>query len=96
MIDDEAYLRAWGYTSSPSCRASELWAHILDRAGVRYWADPQLAPLDMILRRGTLAERIAETLGHQVGEVPRAQLAAVYGQLCVCLATGRMYGQTEA
>lgn len=95
IIDDAAYLRALGFSSASNCRAAELWAHLLDRAGVRFRSEPSLAPLAMILSRGTLSERIAAALGGRAGAVPRAQLATVYRQLCECLTTGRMYGQSE-
>ncbi len=49
--------------------------------------------LDHILNRGSLARRIMRALGTGFS---RSQLAAVYLQLCDCLATGRLFEGSDA
>ena len=58
---------------------------------------PWREPRGVILQRGPLARRIQNCLGvngragrTDAGWLPVDQMAAVYGQLCECLAAGRM------
>jgi gamma-glutamyl:cysteine ligase YbdK (ATP-grasp superfamily) len=66
-------------------RAREAWRQL----AATVLADPDLgdlhAPLKMVLARGTLAERLARTLG---SEPDRERLAGVYGRLCRCVEEG--------
>lgn len=91
-INDTDFLRSLGFKGA-NCRAAELWAHLFDRAGVPYLADPSFAPLKFILERGTLSQRIAQALGNRRGEIAREDLARIYGQLCECIETGRLLGE---
>ncbi len=93
-IADADYLRALGFTAAPRCRADHLWAHLLDRAGLPWRDDETLAPLRLILDRGTLAQRIAHALGGRRAQIPRSDLTRVYGELCDCAASGRMLGES--
>lgn len=92
VIDDAGYLRTLGFEGA-SCRAAELWAHLFDRAGVPYLADPALAPLKFILERGTLSQRVAQALGNRRGEIGREELTRVYLGVCESVETGRLFGE---
>lgn len=96
VISDAAYLKSLGFAAATSCRAADLWAHLLDRSGVPFRTDPSLAPLSFIINRGTLAERLAAALGNRRGDVSRPELASVYGKLSECLRTKRLFGEAEA
>lgn len=95
VISDAAYLEAMGYSARRSCRADELWAFILERAGVPFRTEPGLAPLNTILNRGTLSRRISSALGGRVGSLERDAMRSVYVSLCDCLAAGKVYGETQ-
>ena len=62
----------------------ELWCGIAEQA----WAGPTEleGPLQIVLREGTLAQRILRALGP---DFERDQLRRVYGELADCLASGR-------
>lgn len=90
------YLRAMGFSGKGSCRADELWAAMLAHAGVPFRTDPALAPLAFILRRGTLAQRISQSIGGPPRTLGRDEMATVYAKLCECLATNRVYGEAKA
>jgi len=93
VIDDVEYLRVFGITGGSHCRASEVWEHLLDAAGVAFRTDPSLSPLKTILGLGTLSRRLSDALGAGSGPVDRAAMRTVYRDLCDCLAAGRMYGE---
>jgi gamma-glutamyl:cysteine ligase YbdK (ATP-grasp superfamily) len=90
VIDDRGYLDHFGYPSAArSCTAAELWHHLCSTVvwsddGGPAWSEP----LRTILRRGPLARRILRRLN---GDARAPNLYAVYGQLCDCLAEGRMF-----
>jgi gamma-glutamyl:cysteine ligase YbdK (ATP-grasp superfamily) len=88
LIDNADYLALFGFPQR-RCEARELWQYLLDAAA----ADPLMSaahrgPLDNILTHGPLARRIMRVLGQGFS---RVQLAAVYLQLCDCLAEGRLF-----
>ncbi len=93
VIDNADYLRTFGYAVAPRCSARDLWAHLFDQAAVPFRTDPALRPLNAILNRGTLSERIAASLGVQPRMIPREELAPVYATLCDCLKHKRMFGE---
>lgn len=85
-IDDPGYLAQFGFGGA---RASmqELWQHLAEtlRPDLTEQRD---APLAVILNRGTLARRIL----NRAGTAPsRRRLAELYGMLCDCLLSGRMF-----
>jgi len=93
VIDNAEYLALLGFPQR-RCEAQELWQHLLGATA----ADPLLsaahrAPLEHILNRGPLARRIMRALGKGFS---RRQLAAVYLQLCDCLANGRLFEDSAA
>jgi hypothetical protein len=87
-IRDPAYLRLLGYPGT-ACRARDLWAHLVERGVGR---DPRYAEwasaLEVILEEGCLARRITVRLA---GDTRTPALREVYGELCRCLAEGRMF-----
>ena len=86
MICDAHYLAAFGLPQSPR-RAREVWAHILQQAATDM-APGYRQAIETILACGTLARRILQRLPE--GFSP-AQLRAVYGDLCRCLAENRLF-----
>jgi carboxylate-amine ligase len=90
IIADEAYLAALGLKDVHRCTAGDLWRNLFERLSPpaeRNSADS--APLRAILEEGCLSRRILRALGD---DPSRARLAAVYAELCDCLATGRQFG----
>ncbi len=90
VIGDRRYLDHFGYPAGArSCTAAELWHHLCQTT---VWSDDSRPawsdPLHTILRRGPLARRILRWLN---GDASAPHLSAVYGQLCNCLAEGRMF-----
>jgi glutamate---cysteine ligase / carboxylate-amine ligase len=89
VIEDSGYLKAFGYPGKKA-KAADLWRYLIeesfDKAAV---ADRELMkPLQLILSKGTLSSRILNS----VGEKPSpALLHEVYGELCECLAEGRLF-----
>lgn len=106
LIDDAHYLGLLGFPH-PRCEAHELWRHLwaecslaegLAQGLATSGADPLLTPsshvaLENILSRGPLARRILRALGKDF-DPPR--LAAVYRELCDCLAAGRLFNGAGA
>jgi glutamate---cysteine ligase / carboxylate-amine ligase len=89
-IRDLEYLRLFGVPERGALDAGGLWKHLAAAvASQGRSADRQLRPaIDTILERGPLARRIAAAAG---SEPSRERIAAVYRELCDCLATGRMF-----
>jgi len=89
-VSDPAYLAMFGLHGVRECTAGALWAHLLAEVlppvegAAPFWAEP----LRTILAEGTLARRVVEALG---GDLSRARLAAVYGELCDCLSENRVF-----
>lgn len=88
VLDDPRYLRMFGLTGRQRCTAAELWTHLLEGALPPAWRAEFESPLRIITTRGCLARRILAALD---GNHDRARLAAVYGQLCHCLAAGQLF-----
>lgn len=89
-VADEGYLRAFGITGKGPVTAGQLWRHLLSEVKL-----PAAGPsdcwsesLNVILDQGPLARRIARAAGNGAS---RQRLGEVYGQLCDCLAQGRMF-----
>ena len=89
VLANPDYLRLFGYPAAPPCTVGDLWAHIRESCRADVDMDPEgNAALDLILSRGPLARRILGTLA---GDFRRERLAEVYGELCGCLADGRLF-----
>ena len=83
------YLQVFGWNRAKPCSASEIWRHIAEQLGIASRFEPDtLCALETILDQGTLARRLLRALGP---DVSRDRLRIVYGQLCDCLAAGRMF-----
>lgn len=89
VLSDRHYLRAIGLKGSGTISAREAWLGLCEKCGLQ--PGPELS---VILSTGCLAKRIISALGAGPGEMQefaRADLARVYGELCACLAEGRMF-----
>jgi len=88
-LTDSEYLSRLGFPGT-ACVAGELWRHLLDTTlfSSPQAADPWREPLENILARGTLAQRILRAVG---GDYRRAVLHEVYHRLCRCLAHGTLF-----
>ncbi|MBO6940174.1 MAG: glutamate--cysteine ligase [Deltaproteobacteria bacterium] len=84
-IDDEEYLACFGLSELWKPTLHELWRALLDRHPV---AAEHEAPLNRILRSGTLAERMVRRAG---GEPSEAMLVTLMAELSQCLAKGEAY-----
>lgn len=86
VIDDADLLRCLGLTPR-RCPAGELWRHLADV--VLPEDSPHWRCLAVVQDDGPLARRILRALDN---DYRRPRLRAVYGELCECLAEGRMFG----
>jgi glutamate---cysteine ligase / carboxylate-amine ligase len=84
-LEDAGYLRLLGREGART--AGELWRGLVHET---FDGPAELGePLRVVLEQGTLAQRILAALGP---EPARARIAAVYRELCDCLAEGRLFG----
>lgn len=83
LIEDSEYLALFGWNRSASCRARDLWHHLLG-AGLTIPTEYRRAA-EVILSQGTLATRIQKSVGRQP---TRASIHQTYSQLCDHLASG--------
>jgi gamma-glutamyl:cysteine ligase YbdK (ATP-grasp superfamily) len=89
-VGDPALAAALGWRGGARPTLGELWQALVESAVLPHpgTTPDLLAPLQTILRRGTLSERLLRA----VGPAPsRARLQVVYGELCDCLAEGRLF-----
>ncbi len=88
-VADPAFLAAFGRSRASPRTAGELWLELVHEV-VR--PDPQAAEflehLDLVLERGTLAQRILCSLG---GSPDRTRLRRVWRELADCLHEGRSF-----
>jgi len=84
VIDNHEYLNLFGY-SGPTCTAGQLWRHLIASLPELTTPDsPWNGPLEIIQKQGPLARRIVSALATR-------PLAAVYAELCRCLAEGELF-----
>ncbi len=90
VIEDSGYLKAFRYPGKKAV-AADLWRYLIEESfGKAAVSDAELLkPLQLILDKGTLARRIMSSTGKKPSS---AALHEVYGELCGCLAEGRMFG----
>jgi gamma-glutamyl:cysteine ligase YbdK (ATP-grasp superfamily) len=91
-VEDAAYARVMGWRRGGLPTLGELRDSLLESAVATHPAsdDGILGPLQTIVRRGTLSQRILAALGSSPS---RARLQVVYEDLCACLEEGRMFGE---
>ena len=90
VVDGE-YLTALGVDGVGRLTGSELWQRLVDHLSSEgLLADEPgcRAPLEVMTRQGTLAERILRACGPDPG---RERILQVYARLCDCLAEGRLF-----
>ncbi len=89
VIDDGPYLAALGFPERRA-QARDLWQHLIEThlAASSEYASHWQAPLDTILRQGTLARRILAAVGR---DFSHPALKAVYQELCDGLQRGEMF-----
>ncbi len=90
VIGDADYRRLFGLEGPEPVTTGDLWKHLADAVGTnaRSQQTSVRPALQTLLDRGPLARRILSSVG---AEPSRAQIAAVYRELCDCLAGGRMF-----
>ena len=90
IIEDRAYLEAFGYPERGRCRAHELWQHLIEslffnaQSPTTEWHEA----LMNYLRYGSLARRIVTATGDSP---TRERITEVYRSLADCLATGASF-----
>jgi len=89
LIRDSRYLATLGYPRAAPCRARDLWIDLIERTLIH---EPDFAEwkpaLELIADEGCLARRIDARLNSKFS---RAELFAVFQELCSCLAAGSLY-----
>ena len=88
-ITDRDYLRIFGLEARREVTAGEIWQHLYegcDKASA--FPDELRDAMGVILEQGCLARRLLRQLSAAPSQ---RELAAVYGELCNCLAQGRMF-----
>jgi gamma-glutamyl:cysteine ligase YbdK (ATP-grasp superfamily) len=90
VISNADYRRLFGLEDREPVTAGDIWKHLAEAAGPdsRSEHNSVRPAVRTLLEHGPLAKRILTAVGPEPG---REQIAAVYRQLCDCLATGRMF-----
>jgi gamma-glutamyl:cysteine ligase YbdK (ATP-grasp superfamily) len=89
LVRDGDYLGALGWKGAVPCTARELWRHLVRATDAALaGGDGTREVLELVLAQGCLARRILRRLGPRPA---RARIAAVYRELCECLAGGRLF-----
>src|SRR5262249_4606797 len=90
VIAEPAYLRQLGIRGRLSCKAREIWEHLLALLGAKspFFQAEFFPAVRHILDKGPLARRILRALS---GDLSRRRVEGVYRELCDCLRTGRMF-----
>jgi hypothetical protein len=98
VVGGSGYLELLGLPRSSGLTAREVWRHFLEASGLLEPASPWRGPLEVILERGSLAERLRSATGldpipRGASEVPpsRAELRSVYRHVCDCLERGVVF-----
>jgi len=85
VIEDVDYLRRLGFPDK-RCQAHDLWRYLIGTTDLSVsWGKP----LRVMLEQGPLARRILRAVNQDYSKM---RLHEVYGELCACLATGKMFG----
>jgi glutamate---cysteine ligase / carboxylate-amine ligase len=94
LISDVEYRRLFGLGGGEPVRAADVWNHLAQAVGPHARSQhPSVRPaVHALLEGGPLARRILSAVGP---DPSRDQIAAVYRQLCDCLAAGRMFAGLE-
>lgn len=102
IVGGPEYLELLGLPRSSAVSAREVWQHLAEVSGLLSPASPWRGPMEVILERGSLAERLRTATGlDPVPDGPddlpqsRAKLRAVYRQLCDCLERGAVFTGEE-
>jgi len=86
VVEDRAYARLLGAERAGPLSMGALWRRLAEQT---FDGTPELEGfLQVVLREGTLAERILAALGDGFD---RPALHRVYGRLCECLSAGRPF-----
>ncbi len=90
IVDEHELLACLGLHDGGRLRAIELWQHLLEELdwGSDGRAGQWRAPLELLIREGTLARRLVRALGPTPA---REELERVYRELCDCLRAGRPF-----
>jgi len=64
IITDQYYLEMFDFNSNSKCKAGELWQFIFEKYLSKSIDEVWLAPLQIILQKGTLSRRILAALGN--------------------------------
>jgi carboxylate-amine ligase len=93
-IRDREFLLVFGLDPGRSWRAGEIWSRLLAEAALpgSPGAERRRPALDVILGQGCLARRIRRAAGPAPS---RDRLRAIYGELCGCLAAGKMFAASD-
>jgi len=86
MVNDPAYLACFGVLDE-RISVADLWHRIYEQLEDEI-PEEYRSPLELILRRGPLAQRILESLPEDFGS---AEIVCVYRHLADCLLQGEMY-----
>lgn len=87
IFDQSDYLKIFGVTSN-TATAKEIWETILSRLVSKGPLEKWTPELLVILKEGTLAERILRSVDANTSE---ESIKKVYRQLCGCLAQNKMF-----
>jgi glutamate---cysteine ligase / carboxylate-amine ligase len=88
IVTERGYPAAFGFPERGPCRARDLWQHLFESLDVAGGDTVRRRVLELYVRRGVLARRIAAALGPSPS---RDAMMQVYGQLCDCLAAGASF-----
>jgi hypothetical protein len=89
IIKNARFLKTFGYPEKQAT-AADLWRHLIEESFEKETVSDHslIKPLQLILDKGTLARRILKSAGRNPSHTC---LHEVYGELCDCLAEGRLF-----
>jgi len=90
VIENPAYLRAFGISGETRLSAGDLWRHLRQACLPEVLADPSwTGPIERVLTEGSLSRRITAALGREFGP---DEMRQIYARLCDCLDSGETFG----
>ena len=90
VIEEEEYLRDFGYFENKKCSAGEFWRYLVKeiKRSMNIFNEPWLESMDIILGQGSLSSRIIKSLNNDYSP---ANIKKTYTHLSECLTNNKMF-----
>ena len=88
IITDQSYLKIFNFNTGSKCKVGDLWQFIFEKYLSKSIDEVWLAPLQIILQKGTLSRRILAALGN---DRSIENIRDVFSKLMDCLEKDEMF-----